>query len=284
MTSQDLQDIGSTPKRNPVQGIVILTGIALVCFFALYSAYWVWYAGVVRQTLSSQINEWRQQDIIVENTPAVTGYPLPHKVLYSGDIQTPVSRFYIPELIGSGFALPGQDIILSLPEGLKWSVQKNIVDMKLGLSNTVLEIDRLSMRIGIPDNWPDDLTRRQVQAWQQKEPAITLKSMVVEKGPMTLKVKGHFYLNDDLQPEGEINLASRGHQEIIEQADERNLLTTREKSFLRTFQSISALSPSPEDEADILRLNVRVKDNRVFLGPLPVGRIPDIRWKTERID
>lgn len=257
-----------TKRKHPGLRVIVLFTLLVICIG--YSAYWFWYAAQIKGFISEKKSDLLQKNIRFQGEPKITGFPLGHEVRFSGQVLTPGLIYYIPNMTLSGITLPQSPVQISFPEGLGWSPKND--------PKPLYTIDKLSMTLKLPDEFPKNVDHDSLEQWQKNNPPLFIQDFQLLKPPLELGAQGHVSLDAELQPMGEIRIVSLGHQELVDNLIKDNVLNPQETAILKTLTN-GLTSQDEETGQKILRLDLRLASSRLYVGPVPVLRLPEISWR-----
>jgi len=90
---------------------------------------------------------------------------------------------------------------------------------------------------------------------------------------LAVKLKGNIDLNQTGTPSGHIDIQIENLRELILLASNIKLLASYDlEEIIKGLDFISKLSGEPKS----LEFNIKIKEGKMFIGPIPVGQIPNI--------
>lgn len=246
-------------------------GLLAILLVALaYTAHWFWYADRVKDTIKSHQEKLAEQGVLLENTPRVSGFPLFHDVTYQGQVTTPLATFDVPYLEITGVTFPGQTVKIRFPKGLEWTENFK--------GQNTYQLDEIRIRLNLPSTFPEDTSRAAIRAWSREKPAIMMEQFLLRKDPMRLEAQAHLKLNQDLQPDGEVFIISRGHTQLVNKLSGNGELSPKDHIFVQS--ALKSFSRQDEKTGEkILHLAFEIRNNGLFLGPLKILDVPYIHWQ-----
>jgi hypothetical protein len=161
------------------------------------------------------------------------------------------------KLVGTGFR-PPPAIALPLAETIDF--------LKLDLRLTGPLEDR---------PWPEAMER-----WRDAGGTIEVVTLEVVYGPAAIRSEGTFALDRDGQPIGAMSTRIDGFVETIEALRERNVISNRAAQNAETL--MDAFTEPAVDGEPTMTVPVALQDRTLSIGPLPLFRVPRVRWLSSR--
>ena len=278
MTSQDIDSDHKTPEEQSksTKGSGLIRGmLALVLIvFIAYSGYWLWYANVLNERIAEHIEELQAQNIVFENAPRVSGYPLFHAITYRGKVSTPSHIFHVPALRVSGITLPDQMLQIEAPAGFGWSDRSQQGDVQ---TPPQYHIDDALLQITLPPDFPGNMNPQSVALWNESGPELILHQFYLKRDPLLIRAKGAFHLDDNLQPTGQIVFESRGHGQLIKMMSNEGYLNSQDNIVIQA--TLSGFSKTDAETGEkVLHLSLEIKNNVLFIGPIRIMPVPPVNW------
>tara|TARA_Y100001970_G_scaffold294087_1_gene446662 strand:- start:1956 stop:2960 length:1005 start_codon:yes stop_codon:yes gene_type:complete len=115
---------------------------------------------------------------------------------------------------------------------------------------------------------PEALSR-----WNDAGGAIEFKSFTLNWEALSLRGDGALSLDDKLQPQGAITVEIRGIKEILDTLMASGVIDARTAFAAKVANRALSIG------GRAVRLPVSLKNQRLYLGPVPLFRLKKIRWK-----
>ena len=273
------QNMSDHSYQNPLRpqqslaGFLIIGLMGMLCLFVAYSAYWFYYAGVVKEHIDNHVLELSENDVVLSETPSVRGFPFFHTVHYTGHITTSSIDFNIPSVLIKGISLPGQVLSISFPNGLSWKAASQIGPSYL--------LNGLNLKLTLPDVIPDKATVEELTQWQALGQYLKVHELSIQKDPLNLMAAGEFSLDQYLQPKGQLVIESRGHEKLIQSLSREGFLSAQDNLFIQG--AISGFSKIDAKTSEkILHMSFELKDGFLYVGPIKIAPIPPIMWPSDQ--
>ncbi len=170
-----------------------------------------------------------------------------------GDDKTPVFDLVF-DVNGLGFAAAS-----GLPFG---NVVKHI-----GFSGQVL--GPLDPARGFP-------SKEALAVWRDGGGTVTVSRLEAVWGPLGISASGTLALDETMQPIGAFTAKFKGFIAGVEVLRRRGLIRSRDA--VTATLVLGALSRKDRDGGTSLNLSVTVQKRKLFVGPLPLMKIPEISW------
>lgn len=129
----------------------------------------------------------------------------------------------------------------------------------------------------IPSTLPADTNAQSLRSWQQAGGAFNVKAYKITIGPLLSEGAGKFALDEDLQPDAQLESKVRGYEAYIQtllQADKIEPLHAMAITALINTQA----KPDPVTSENVAILNIKVKNQTLSMGPLQAPPLPRIEW------
>lgn len=112
-------------------------------------------------------------------------------------------------------------------------------------------------------------------AWSNDGGVVEIDRLAIDWAPLAVDVNGTLTIDTQRQPMGAASVRVRGAQATVEAFRDR--MASRDAAVARNV--VSMLSRPEEDGGEpVLKAPVTVQDRTVFIGPLKVARVPEVRW------
>lgn len=166
--------------------------------------------------------------------------------------------------------------------GLKFSTEGTALQipkvLKLPLGNTV-QVFNVAFTVANPLS-PSELRgdlRDVLPNWQQRGNKINISRFKVRNGPLGLTTSGALSLDDNLQPTGSFTAKFEGLFKVLEILRLQDQIDPSNAVLATMALSVFSKRPPGGGPATI-NLSVKVKDQKLSLGPIKIFDIPRITW------
>lgn len=234
-----------------------------------YSALWhVWARELSRQIIFLQTGLGAQGVQINGEFTPVTGFPAAPVAGFSGSLRRGYEVWHIPAVTVRGYMLPGTNVQIDLPQGLRADIA--------GMDDFLTLVDELHMNIRLPAPLPRSLTVADLRLWQAADAPVQLRHLILRKGMMRIDGKGTLKLDDDLQPVIAMPAEIRGHMDFLMGLQARRIIDG--KQALLVGAAMSGLSKPNEEGENVLSVNLTVADRALYVGPFRLIDVPPVIW------
>ncbi len=238
-----------------------------------YSSFWFYYKSQIENEIVKLTEQSNNEGVeIVTSSLSTVGFPFPPKTIWSGDIYLKKSMekivIEIPEIAIEGFMIDNQDVALHLSKGLrigkdKWESKKII--------------DEFYIKTTVPPNLPADFKKDDVEKWKNQGGNISIKKAFVRIDDIKLSGIGKFYLDDNLQIAGEMDIEIENAENFINLM--KNNGQVNQQGLLIVNTIINAMSETDEKTGKkLIRTNFKIKNRDIYLGLLKIGTNNPIIW------
>lgn len=125
---------------------------------------------------------------------------------------------------------------------------------------------------------PAPLTAAMAQ-WRDQGGIIEIGAFYLEWGDLKINAAGTAVLDAALQPLAALTADISGWQDLILTLVQQGTLSAEHGALARTVLSLIAKTPEGGGPS-VLSLPLTIQNNRLFLGPVSLGRVPAIDWQT----
>ncbi len=238
-----------------------------------YSGFWFYYKSQIENEIVNLTKQNSNKEVeIVTSSLSTTGFPLPPKTIWSGDIylKEGINKIIIeiPEIAIEGFMIDNQNIALHLSKGLKigkdkWESKKII--------------DEFYIKTTVPPNLPSDINKENIEKWKNQGGNIPVKKLLIRIGDIKLSGIGEFYLDDNLQIAGEMNIEIENAENFVDLM--KNNRQANQRSPLIVTTIINAMSETDEKTGKkLIKTKLKIKNRDIYLGMLKIGTNEPIIW------
>lgn len=247
--------------------------ILIIALPTLYIAGWYTMAHLIERQLDTLD---QASDITFSPAPSnVEGFPYWPRIRYTGTIKTP--RFDI-QAIGM-LATIGADSLgittkLDFPNGFILRDTQTNTPHEFQASHIELEVPLSPALKG--------QTKRHMEEWRDAGGQVSVSSLHIQKDDIKISGEGDIKLDQNLQPDGIINLKIRGYQQLLTELQQAKMIRTIPQDKLNIATSlIGALTGQPDfatNKNAQFSAPMVIKNQLVYIGPMRVGKIQKISW------
>ncbi len=241
--------------------------------FFFYCLAWFFLFQKMEDKLNDFVADAYMDGIVFEQgNPVAGGFPFTPNVRFSGTVRYQGIPVIIPELKVSSFLIGGTPFSIDMPYGFALGEP---------FSAEIFSFDKVSVNMVTPSSIPGQLSERDLIAWKRKVGVLTFKSFNVRKGVIQFNAKGFVALDSALQPVGKFETKTRGYQDLIAILQQTQVLQQSEAGIISVaLKGLSQTDPLTGEE--VLSLPVTLENQRLFLGPVQVARLPVFAWDRRR--
>jgi hypothetical protein len=240
-----------------------------------YTVFWLVMKDHIRQQIEFNFARAAEDGLTVEGDfPAISGFPLPHRITFSGTVGNSQDSYIIPALEVRGFLLPGWTVTVSLPEGIAASGPS--------VDGEIWSLDYLTLAGPVPATLPDAQTMEAMRDWRDGGGKITITHFDVRKKGLEASGNGELLIDGAMQPSGYFNTMIKGYAAFVGFLQEKKLVEPRDA--LITSAVLNGLaSQDPEDGSRFLKASLTLQNSRLLLGPVQILALPVIAWPYENM-
>lgn len=242
-------------------------------FFCFYTIAWIFIYRDLQREVDEFVIDARDSGLFFEKgKPVISGYPAAPVIKFSGDLNYNGLRVVVPEFKMSGYFIPGTPLKVKFPYGLAAAEPFN---------PSIFSLDKLLITLDTPKLWPNEYYQEDLEIWRRRVGAFKIHSIKIEKSRLKVNAKGFIGLDDNLQPRGQLETKTRGHQEFIALLQGNGFLTEGNAAMASVvLKGLSEEDPVTKDQ--VVSMTISLENQLLSLGPLQVARLPVFDWGTRR--
>ncbi len=246
--------------------------ISSVIFLAIgiYTFFWFYVAQEVKQSVAAYIVDVQEKGFVLEGPePTVNGFPGGHKISFYGRIKYGVDALEVPSITLSGLPVAGQDIEITLKEGLALSGQFDPEIWSLGFAR---------IKIKVPAGLPEDFTVEGLRAWSASGGNIEIPEIEIRKRELTVRGSAVLMLDSQLQLAGTIPTRMSGNYgDFLGFLTQNNVIQTKQALLAGTV--LAGLARKDEKTGETyLDATFTMQNSYFLLEPLRIAKLPEIKW------
>jgi hypothetical protein len=210
----------------------------------------------------------------VGSKPDISGFPKLHHFSYSGSIFYEQYELLIPMIKAKGYIF-NKPLVINFPNGLVI----NGTQMP-----ALYSLDRLFFITTLPKEIPEHLHPSDLTLWQEQGHKIHFDDILLLKNNLTISGTGNVSLDKNLQPLATFTLTLSGADIFAEWLEELDVISSVEENiFQALYQSMKKKNPDTGEEE--MTIELEIKNQMLFFGPLQVASLPEIEWdKRNQLD
>ena len=112
--------------------------------------------------------------------------------------------------------------------------------------------------------------------WRDQGGTIEVATLNLGYGPLNVQSNGTLALDSNLQPMGSFSARVQGFFTIIEQLRKQGWIRARDAIAAKLV--LGVLARKGKDGRRVLNLPLSIQEQTVFAGPVPLAKMPDVRW------
>jgi hypothetical protein len=247
--------------------------LILFCILLAAGAYcggWLYAAREIGRQIDALYIEAQNAGIVIEgNRPAVSGFPGPHTVTFSGRIRNHNNGVAFPLLKISGLFLPGHLVHIEAPKGA----------FALGTyDREIWSLDAADITARIPAALPASLHYNDMKAWRDAGGTLEVKSFDLKKRELDATGSGLAALDDELQPAGNLAVAITGNYvSFIAFLKDKGMIGKGE-AFMSAAVLTGMTHKNPDTGANEVAASFMLKNRTLYLGGLRLVELPEAVW------
>lgn len=143
-----------------------------------------------------------------------------------------------------------------------------------GLGDT---LGALSFSLQMKGGLPSGALPHALAAWRDAGGTVDFQYVRLHWDSLLVDASGTLALDGALQPEGAFSAVITGQNAAVDLAVVSGALQPADANLVKAILAVLA-KPGPNGEKAIT-VPITLQDNRVFLGPAAIGKVPHIRWE-----
>jgi len=141
------------------------------------------------------------------------------------------------------------------------------------------DFSKIALEAQVLGSLPRSLEACPLLAWRDAGGTIEIERAEIIHGPLNLKANGTVALDSNLQPVGAFSTQIQGFFDIITVLRDRGMIKPRVALTARFVLGALSKRP-PEGGRPRLDVALSIQNQKVFVGPLAIMKLPSIRWET----
>lgn len=134
-------------------------------------------------------------------------------------------------------------------------------------------IARIEVALTLLGTLPQGEPPESLAAWRDDGGTVELRSFALAWGPLDLEASGTLALDEKMRPTGTATARVKGYAQTIDALLASGRIGTAEAITAKT---VFALLAREEAEGKVVRLPLNAERGRLYLGPLPLLRLPPL--------
>lgn len=167
-------------------------------------------------------------------------------------------------------------------EGLDVGFKANAITYPVApVAGLGLKTERVGLEVEIKGEPPLNPNTETMAVWRDNGGTLEFNTLDLNHGPLKLAGDGTGALDKGLQPIGAFSLRVRGFRETLDRLETAGLIQPRPAALVKAVLDVLSRSQGTGDalgEDAEVKLPLSIQDGKFFIGPVPVAKIPPIRW------
>jgi hypothetical protein len=139
------------------------------------------------------------------------------------------------------------------------------------------DIEAVRLAATVRGAMPSGTLRQALDAWRADGGTVEVEDGALRWGKLAVTTSGTLALDDALQPMGALTATIEDHTAIVDAAVASGNLPADNANFVKAFLGLMAKPGA--DGKKRLTLPVSVQNDRIYLGPAQIARLPRFTWE-----
>jgi hypothetical protein len=139
------------------------------------------------------------------------------------------------------------------------------------------DIEAVQLAATVKGAMPSGTLRQALDAWRADGGTVELEDGALRWGKLAVKTSGTLALDAALQPVGALTATIEDHTAIVDAAVASGNLPADNANFVKIF--LGLMARPGEDGKKRLTLPLSLQNDRIFLGPAQIARLPLFTWE-----
>jgi hypothetical protein len=249
--------------------LIFITVFLAVIGAVSYTALWHFWAQQVTAQINTARADLTAQGTMIDGTiTLVTGFPGPLTLSFAGSLSSATQSLHIPSLTVRGFFLPGATIHIDIPHGARAQVPE--------WDEYLSTLDALHLEAVVPSPLPASFTAADLFHWQKSGGILTVNSLHLRKGALTVDGAGTIALDDRLQLVAQMPVVITGHNNFLMELQSRQLFEPRQGLIAGAV--LNGLSKPNDVGVPTLALTLSIQKSTLYAGPIRIMDVPPLFW------
>ena len=141
-------------------------------------------------------------------------------------------------------------------------------------------LGRVTERIGLAATVggapPPALTGAEMAKWRDRGGVVDVRRLSVRHGTLVVDGDGSVALDSEMQPIAAFTVRVRGYDELIDRLTAAGIVKPQPAALAKA--ALGVLAAGQGAGGDGIKVPLSVQDRRLYLGPVPVARLPAVAW------
>ena len=139
------------------------------------------------------------------------------------------------------------------------------------------DIEALRLAATVKGAMPPGTLRQSLDAWRADGGTVEVEDGALRWGKLAVTTSGTLALDAALQPVGALTATIEDHTAIVDAAVASGQLPVDNANFAKIF--LGLMAKPGEDGKKHLTLPLSLQDDRIYLGPAQIARLPRFTWE-----
>ena len=137
--------------------------------------------------------------------------------------------------------------------------------------------ERLILSAAVKGDLPQRRNAETMARWRDSGGTLDVQSLDIRHGPLKVSGDGTLALDGDMQPIGSFALRVGGFIEALDRLSEAGVIKPRPAALAGAVLGALARNSGSGGDARI-KVPLSIQERQVFVGPVPLARMPVFRW------
>ncbi len=234
----------------------------------LYSALWFGLASLTNQ----EITRISTTGDVTFSPPLghVSGFPFWHHLTYTGTLSTPDFSLTVEEMeMEIQIYTDRAKAHVTLPNGFQITDRYTHKTHHFGDSH---------LKLASPYPLPKNHSRKAMKIWRAQKGRLLVSSLLLQKEGVKIEGSGLLDLDENLQPQGKLNLSIYGYKALMAELGRTGKLSSQEAQLATAFIGQLFGQDGPKTQK-AFKTPLTIKNNALYIGPLRVTKLKRIEWE-----
>jgi len=135
--------------------------------------------------------------------------------------------------------------------------------------------ERFDLAATVGGTVPAAVIGAELAKWRDRGGIVEVRRLHVRHGPLAADGDGTLALDAEMQPVAAFAIRVRGYDEVIDRLTAAGVIKPHPAALAKAALGVLAGQPGADGE---IKVPLSIQDRRVYLGPVPVARLPAVVW------
>ncbi|HEX9569823.1 MAG TPA: DUF2125 domain-containing protein [Rhodospirillales bacterium] len=135
--------------------------------------------------------------------------------------------------------------------------------------------ERFGLVAAVANTVPPALTGADLAKWRDHGGIVDVRQLSVRHGPLIADGDGTLALDAEMQPMAAFTIRVRGYDEVIDRLTATGAIKPQPAALAKAALGLLAGQQGAGGE---IKVPLSIQDRRLYLGPVPVARLPAVVW------